>query len=56
MCESKCEDSRQIEDKEVFAGSSRVSFPQSEAYAQHMTGMQRFMTDADNWFSWVSHR
>ena len=54
MCERECEDSRQLKTKEVFAGSSHVAFPQSEACAQHMTGMQRVMTDGDSQFSRVS--
>ena len=28
-----------VKSKKVFAGSSREAFPQSEACAQHMTGM-----------------
>jgi len=54
MCEKECENSRQLKTKEVFAGSSRVAFPQNEACAQHMTRMQRIMTDDDSWFSQVS--
>ena len=42
--------------KELFVGSSQEAFLQSEAYAQHMTGMRRVMTDGDSWFSQVSHR
>ena len=38
--EGVCEDSRQIEDCSVFAGSSRVSILQSDGCALHMTGMQ----------------
>ena len=48
--ERECEDSRQLKTKEVFAGSSQVAFLRSEAYAQHMTGMQRVMIDGDSWF------
>ena len=54
MCERECEDSRQLKTKEFFAGSSHVAFPQSEACAQHMTGMRRVMTDGDSQFSRVS--
>ena len=43
-----------IEARRVFTGSSQVAFPQSEAYAQHMIGMQRVMIDCDNWVSRVS--
>ena len=39
--------------KKVFAGSSQETFLQSEACAQHMTGMRRVMTNGDNWFSRV---
>ena len=39
--ERVCEDSRQIKDWSVFAGSSRVSIPRSDACALHMIGMQR---------------
>ena len=48
VCEKECEDSRQLKTKEVFAGSSREAFEQSEACAQHMTGMRRVMTDGDS--------
>ena len=34
--ERACEDSRQLKTKEVFTGSSREGFSQSEACAQHM--------------------
>ena len=48
VCERECEDSRQSEEQEVFAGSSLEVFPQSEACALHMTGMRRVMTDGDS--------
>ena len=54
VCVRECEDSRQLKTKEVFAGSSQVAFLRSEAYAQHMTGMQRVMIDGDSWFLRVS--
>ena len=44
----KTQDSLKI--KGVFTGSSREAFPRSEACAQHMTRMQRVMTDGDSWF------
>ena len=44
MYEREREDSRHIEDKEVFASSSQVAFLRSEACAQHMTGMRRVRT------------
>ena len=42
--ETVCEDLRQLKTKVVFAGSSRVGLPQSEACAMHMTGMRRVKT------------
>ena len=42
--ERECEVSRQLKTKAVFVGISRVSFPQSEACALHMTRMQRVRT------------
>ena len=56
MCERECEDLRQLKTKEVFTGSLRVAFQQSEACAQHMIGMLRVMTDGNNWFSRVSRK
>ena len=55
VCERECEDSRQLKTKEVFVGSLWVAFLQSEACAQHMTGMQSVMTNGDSWFSPMSH-
>ena len=37
-----------IEDRKVFVGSSRLSIPQNDACALHMTGMQRVRIDGDN--------
>ena len=54
VCERECEDLGQLKTKEVFMGSSHVTFPQSESCAQHMTGMRRVMIDGDNQFSRVS--
>ena len=48
MCERECEDLRQSEEQEVFAGSSREAFPRSEACALHMIGIRRVMTDDDS--------
>ena len=56
VCEKECEDSRQSEEQEVFVGSLREAFPQSETYVLHMTEMQRIMTEGDNWFSRVSRK
>ena len=46
VCERErvCEDSRQSEKQEVFTGSSREAFPQSEACAEHMIRIRRFRT------------
>ena len=54
--ERECEDLRHLKTKEVFAGSLRVAFQQSEACAQPMTGMRRVMTNGDNWFSRMSRK
>ena len=48
VCKREYEDSRQSEEQEVFAGSSQKAFPRSEAYALHMIGMQKVMTDSHN--------
>ena len=48
VCERECEDSRQSEEQEVFAGSSPETFLRSEAYALHITKMRRVMTDGDS--------
>ena len=56
VCKRECEDSRQSEEQEVFASSSREAFLRSEACALHMTGMRKVMTDGDSWFSRVSRR
>ena len=37
-----------LETKEVFTSRSRKAFLRSEVCAQHMTGMQRVMTDGDS--------
>ena len=42
--ERVCEDSRLLKTKVIFAGSLRVGFLRSEAYAQYMTGMRRVKT------------
>ena len=54
--ERECEDSRQLETKAVFAGSSQVGFPRSKAYALHMTGMRRVKIDGDSCVSQVACR
>ena len=44
-----------IEDKRVFAGSSRLSIPQNDACALPMIGMQRVRIDGDSCVSRVAH-
>ena len=48
VCERKCEDSGQSEEQEVFAGSLREVFSQSEACALHIIGMRRVIIDGDS--------
>ena len=43
-----------IEDKKIFAGSSRLSIPRNDACALQMTGMWRVRIDGDGYVSWVS--
>ena len=45
-----------IEARRIFAGISRLSIPQKDACALHMTGMRRVSTDGDNCVSGVSRR
>ena len=44
-----------IEDKRVFAGSSRLSIPRNDACALHMTGMRRVRTNGESRVLQVSH-
>ena len=44
-----------IEDKRVFAGSSRLSIPRYNACALHMIGIRRVSIDGDSYVSQVSH-
>ena len=43
-----------IEARRVFAGISRLSIPQKDAYALHMTGMRRVSINGDSCVSRVS--
>ena len=43
-----------IKDRRGFAGSSRLSIPQNDACALHMTGMQRVRTNRDSCVSRVA--
>ena len=44
VLERECVKTHAIEAKRVLASISRLSFPQSEACAMHMTGMRRIST------------
>ena len=44
-----------IEDKRIFAGSSRLSIPRNDACTLHMTGMRRVRTNGDSCILQVSH-
>ena len=54
VIERECVKIQAIEDKRVFAGSSRLSILQNDTCALHMTGMRRVKTDGDNCDSRVS--
>ena len=43
-----------IEDRRVFVGSSRLSISRNDAFALHMTGMQRVRTNGNNCVSRVA--
>ena len=43
-----------VEAKRVFTGISRLSIPQKDACALHMTRMRRVSTDGDNYVSRIS--
>ena len=45
-----------IEDRRVFAGSSRLSIPRNDVCAMHMTGMRKVRTDGDSCVSRVARR
>ena len=55
VIERECVKTQTIEARRVLAGSSRLSIPQSEACALHMTKMQRINTDRDSYVSRVAH-
>ena len=48
VIEGECVKTQAIEDRRVFVGISRLSIPQNDAYALHMTGMRRVRIDGDN--------
>ena len=54
--ERKCVKTQAIEDRRVFAGSSRLSILQNDACALYMSGMRRIRTDGDSCVSRVSHK
>ena len=49
-------ETQEIEDRRVFVGSSRLSIPQKDAYALHMTGMRKVRTDGDSCVLQVARR
>ena len=54
VCLCVCVKTKAIEDRRVFAGSSRLSIPRNDACALHMTEMQRVKTDGDSCVSRVA--
>ena len=54
--ESVCVKTQAIEARRFLANISRLSIPQSEACALHMTGMRRVSTDEDSCVSQVARR
>ena len=48
MLERECVKTQAIKARRVFMGISRLSISRKEAYALHMTGMQRVSTDRDS--------
>ena len=51
MIERECVKTQAIEDRRVFAGSSRLSVSRNDACALHMIGMRRVRTDGDSCIS-----
>ena len=43
-----------IEEKRIFAGSSRLSIPRNDSCTLHMTGMRRVRTNGDSCVSRVA--
>ena len=54
VIERKYVKTQTIEDRRVFASSSRLSIPRKDACAMHMTGMRRVRTDGDSYVSRVA--
>ena len=54
VIERECVKTQAIEDRRVFTGSSRLSIPQNDACALHMTRMRRIRTDEDSCVSQVA--
>ena len=52
--ERECVKTQVIEDRRVFAGSSRLSIPRNDACALHMTGMRKVRIDGDSCVSRVA--
>ena len=55
LLERECVKTQAIEARRVLTGSPRLSIPQSEACALHMTGMRRVSTDGDSCVLRVTH-
>ena len=56
MIERDCVKTQAIEARRFLVGSLRLSIPQSEACALHMTGMRRASTNGDRCVSRVSRK
>ena len=58
MCdrERECVKTQAIEDRRVFVGISRLSIPQNNAYALHMTRIRKVRIDGDSCVSRVARR
>ena len=54
VIERECVKTQAIEDRRVFTSSSRLSIPQNDACALHMTGMRKIRTDEDSCVSQVA--
>ena len=54
--ERVCVKTQAIEDRRIFVGSSQLSIPQNDAYALHMTRMQRVRIDGDSCVLRVARR
>ena len=55
VIERECVKTQAIEERRVFASSSRVSIPRNDACALQMTGMRRVRTNGDSCVSRVAY-